>query len=869
MDAWLELLGRCALRVGQEERTAHLQRTSKGTSLLALLLLREGSACEPKYLQELLWPEASDLTKRAANFRQQLCRARSALGARSDALIADRQGIRLELRQEESDLGTFLGAIARRDWQSAIEVYGGPLLPGCADAWADAERERLRKALLDALASRADEQAPADALTTLERWQREAPESQEPLQKRWECLVKLNRQAQALAEATAWCAQNDPEPETQRLLERLRRATTRKIFPPLPAPWTQLIGREREIGELLGPVRGERLVTLHGEGGMGKTHLVLELAQRLYATFEEQIVFVDLSGLPPGADASRVWAALEQACNEPRHNLCRLRALLILDNVEHVLTAVRAVVYALLGSGRELQLLLTSRQALDYRHERRYRLHGLRPPDARELFLRLSSGDRARLDLPEEAAALERLCTRLEGWPLAIELAASRREAFPTLATLEENLEAALLEAGAAPGDPTVPERARTLVATLEWSARQLNAPTRRLWGVCKLFVGGVTPESLAQVASVEISSARDALVRLTSLSLVRCGDGGRHRLLEPIRAYLGPQDASMGRFARHFLHIAESGPGLEVLEEERANLLAAGAWLLRESPGEALRLGAALWRWWHRHGSHQQGLEFLQQALTAAGDHPARTEALLGAGALAYALRNPIGEALGREALRRACASGDERLKARAWLVWGLAALAAGEAHAAAHRSERAEALFSSLGDTRGVYLARGNRALAAEQASDLETALLLSEQTLSEFEASGNDDDWLNGANNLAHFLLKHGRTPQAARWLETILPRAWERSHRLAFLHGLQSALDLLEPDDAATLTGGLDRLRRDWGLPLAAEVTGQDQVQRWRREAELGETTWKATLTRGALLGPEDLLTFTRQALKKIR
>jgi predicted ATPase/DNA-binding SARP family transcriptional activator len=868
MNVRLKLLGRCTLRVGQEERSAHLRRTSKGTAILALLLLAEGRACEPEYLRELLWPEATDLKKRDDNFRQQLSRARSALGPYSDAMIADSQGIRLELREEESDLGTFLGAIARHDWERAIEVYGGPLLPGCADAWADEARERLRQALLDALAGRADEQALTDALVTLERWQREAPESQEPQRRRWECLVRLNRQAQALAEASAWCAQNDPEPETCRLLEKLRRATARKAFPPLPAPWTQLIGRERELGELLGPVRGERLVTLHGEGGIGKTHLVLELARRLYAAFEEQIVFIDLSGLPPGADTSSVWAALEQACEEPRRSLGGLRALLILDNVEHVLTAVGEVAGALLGSGRELQLLLTSRQALGYRHERRYRLHGLRPPEARELFLRICSSDRARLESPEEEAALERLCTRLEGWPLAIELVASRREVFPTLAALEENLEAALLTAGATPGDPTVPERARTLEATLEWSARQLDAPTRRLWSACKLFVGGVTPESLAGVASVEISSARDALARLTSLSLVRRGEGERCRLLEPIRTYLGPQEASQGRFANHFLCFAETAFCLEMLEEERTNLLEAGAWLLRESPGEALRLGAALWRWWHRHGSHRQGLDFLEQALAATGECPARTEALLGAGALAYALRNPIGEVLGREALERACVSGDERLEARAWLGWGLAALAVGEAHKAADRSERAEALFSSLGDARGVQLARGNRALAAEQAGDLEQALLLSEQTLSEFEASGSDDDWLNEANNLAHFLLKHGRTPQAARWLETVLPRAWERSHRLAFLHGLQSTLDLLEPEDAATLTGGLDHLRRDWGLPLAAEVTGQDQVQRWRREAELGEAAWKAALNRGALLSPEELLTFTRQALKKI-
>jgi predicted ATPase/DNA-binding SARP family transcriptional activator len=866
MNVRLELLGKCALHIGNEDRTKWLLRTRKGTSLLALLVLKEGGFCEPNYLQELLWPDPADFEKRAVNYRKQVSRIRAALGIVRDTLVTNDIGIRWDALVDWSDLGTFLDAIRRRDWQRAIDIYAGPLLPGCSDGWADEERERLRQLYLNALAERASEQSAEEALITLDRWKAEAPEDEEPIRQRWQRLVVLNRQSQALAEAEAWCARNDAEPETKRILEKLRTTSKRKTFPPLPSPWTELIGREAELSQLVGRVRGERLVTLCGEGGIGKTRMALELACRLYPAFDEQVAFVDLSSLALGSDAQAVWAALEQVCGESKQNIFSMQALFILDNAEHILPAVGEVVLELLNGGRELQLLLTSRKELGYRQERKYRLHGLAPRDAKALFLRISPLSE-QLDDALETAALENICSRIEGWPLAIELVASRREAFGSLGVMEANLEAALLEAGASPDDPTIPERSRTLQATLEWSARQLNEPIRSLWQACASFAGGISSEALAGVARTQEETTRKMLEQLTALSLVR-HDGTHFRLLEPVRAYLRPQETTRAAFAAYFLKLAESGVDITLLETERANLLAAGEWLMEQAPDDALRFGAALWRWWHRQGNHTQALIYLRKALAQVGDHPRRIEALLGAGALAYVLRHSSAEELGKEALDRAQAFGNIHLEARAWLTWGLAALGASNPQEAAYRSEQAEALFSTLGDPRGARLARGNRALAAEQAGDLDHALTLSELTLAEFDASGEDDDWLIEANNLVFFQLKHNLTYQAAHWLSRIISRATHQSHRMALLHGFQSALGILDTHDAAILTGGLDRFRNEWGLPLAIEAVGQNQVERWRREAALGESAWKEALQHGSMLPLNELIAFTLSALKKL-
>lgn len=858
----LQLLGKCTLHVGDEDRTAVLGRTGKGTGVLALLCLSEGNSCEPLYLQELLWPDSESPEKRAANYRQQVHRLRKALGESSAALITERNEIRLDMHAVRSDVNTFLNCLKQTDWKGALEAYGGSLLPRLGDAWVDEARGKLRKQYLDALAARVEElkhQKPGDALVILERWSDEAPESAEQIQwLRWEILVILNRQAEALAEAESYCARNpDAEDETRDWLKRLQKPPRLNDLPPLPVPWTPFIGRQDELAQLVGRVRGARLFTLCGEGGIGKTRMALELAQRLYDVFDQQVAFIDLSQLPAGAKAEAVKAVLEQTLKASLETIARARALLILDNAEHVLPAVGKVVQSLLGGGQQLQLLLTSRQELGYRHERKLRLHGLLLEDATELFIQISPVIENLAD-PGEKAALKRLYKHLEGWPLIIELTASRREAFDSLQALEANLEQALLEASASPDDPTISPRELTLNTTLDWSAHLLEEATRNLWHACPSFVGGISPEALAGVTALPVKTVQTALQHLASMSLLR-QEEERFRVLEPVRTYLKPKEVVQEAFASYFLELAEGKAEADVLLAERANLIAAGEWMLNHTPQDALRLSVAVWRFWWESGDLPQGFLLITRALKSVGEHPLRTEALLGAGALAYGLRLlQEADEIGKEALERAQVTGDPMLEARAWLNWGLAAIIpvrdTESALMAKERFLQAEPLFASKDSIRGVRMARSNQLLAALKAGEVGLAEQY-EEALAEFDAIGDIEGWLTEANNYADLLLQGHNKTEARAYFAEIVRRAHTHSQRRTLLQGLQGLANVVPEAQAAWLTGALDRLRLEWGLPLVPEVLGAEQVRRWNCESVLGTAAWNAALEAGAAL-PDD-------------
>ncbi|MGC4042844.1 MAG: BTAD domain-containing putative transcriptional regulator [Armatimonas sp.] len=853
--------------MGDEDRTELLERTRKGIGLLVLLSLSRGAAYESLYLQEILWPDSDDPKKRGGNYRTQVSRLRKALGDSKKALITGRQGVRLDTNYVSSDLATFLDCLARSDWHGAVVAYTGPLLPGEGDQWAEEEREKLRTRFLAAIAALVEQQAPEAALETIERWHREAPESEEPYRQRWRCLVMLNRQQQALSEALDYFEQ-DPnrEPETKLWLDRLHKVRRRKELPPLPTPWTRFIGREKELSLLVGQVRGERLFTLCGEGGMGKTRLALELAHRLYGTFEQQVAFIDLSRLPADAEAPAIWALLEQVLSEPMGSIPELRALLVIDNAEHVLAAVKEVVLELLDKGAELQLLLTSRQELGYWRERKRRIGGLLLRDARTLFLQVSPVIE-NLENPEESTALDNLCTRLDRWPLAIELTASRREAFQSLKALEQNLEQALVEAGASAGDPTVSDRERTLNTTLDWSARLLSEQVRFIWHACPSFVGGVSLEALAGVMVLPVDTVQAALEHLATASLLR-KEGERYRVLEPIRAYLKPKQTTQEAFANYFLHLAESQPGDATLEAERANMVAAGEWLVDHAPDDAMRLGAALWRFWWIHGSQTNGFAFLRRALAMAGEHALRTEVLIGAGALAYGIRDLEAEELGREAQERAHTIGDILLEARAWLNWGLAALIRDENDVGSERFRHAEELFTHANSERGVRLARANQVLAMVRAGNTDQVILLYQTSLKEFEANGEVDGWLTEALNFAFTLSRLGNRELRIPLVIEVLKRASQHAHLGTLARGFQACLELLPSLEAAVLWGALDQFRLDWGIPLSPDLVGKDQIERWKHEAILGNEAWQAARDLGASLSLEEVINRIIRILKNL-
>jgi predicted ATPase/DNA-binding XRE family transcriptional regulator len=448
----------------------------------------------------------------------------------------------------------------------------------------------------------------------------------------------------------------------------------------LPVPLATLVGREREIGEIDG-LLGEgslRLLTLTGAGGIGKTSLGVQAAKSAAKRFPDGVAFVALA---PLGDASLVMPTVSQvlglraAADVPsleavREYLRDKGFLLLLDNFEHVVEAAPEVA-DLLGPCPGLTVLATSRVSLRVRGEREYPVSSLAVSDpslslgaeevaatpAVRLFVERARAVVPSFELTEaNAAAVAAICWRLDGLPLAIELAAAQsRFLGPTalLARLDRALEAG--------GARDLPERQRTMRNTIDWSHDLLSRPERRLFERLSVFAGGFTLEAAEEVGAFAAGDVSMLLGDLVEQSLVVAEEdsesGMRYRMLEPIRHYAaerlgegGEETEIRRRHALWYTWFAEradaelAGPDqggwLDRLEAEHDNLRAALRWSLDgNEPEDGLRLAAALWRMWNARGYMREGRDWLEKALSSADDGPsaARAKALNVAGAIAY----------------------------------------------------------------------------------------------------------------------------------------------------------------------------------------------------------------------------------------
>jgi predicted ATPase/class 3 adenylate cyclase len=455
----------------------------------------------------------------------------------------------------------------------------------------------------------------------------------------------------------------------------------------LPVQPTPLVGREQEVTEVTGLVRREeaRLLTLTGPGGTGKTRLALQSAAELLEDFEDGVFFVSLAALSdPQLVASAVAATLgvTEVADRPlkeslKDFLREKRILLLLDNFEQVLEAA-PMVSELLLAAPDLRVLATSRTPLRLYGEHEYAVSPLalpdpqRPPSAERLthyeavrlFIERARAAKADFSMTNDnAPAVAQICHRLDGLPLAIELAAARIKLLTPqamLARLGNRLK--LLTGGAR----DLPERQRTLRATLEWSHALLEWDERALFGRLSVFAGGRTLEAIEAVCDAEGDLSVEVLDGVESLvdkSLLRQeeGVGGEPRfvMLETIHEYArekleesGEAEAVRRAHAEFFLALAEEaepelwGPEdvewLERLEAEHDNMRAALSWALeREEDAElVLRLAGALWRFWEARGYYNEGRKWLEEALEKEGRAPAavRAKALVAVGWLAHA---------------------------------------------------------------------------------------------------------------------------------------------------------------------------------------------------------------------------------------
>jgi predicted ATPase/DNA-binding XRE family transcriptional regulator len=491
----------------------------------------------------------------------------------------------------------------------------------------------------------------------------------------------------------------------------------------LPVPPTRLLGRERDTARVVELAIAHRLVTLTGTGGVGKTRLALAVAADLRDRFADGVVYVELAPLlDPGAVlptiADAVGTAPLAGADPTDVIVARLgdqQMLLVLDNFEHVVAAAPQVA-VLIEAVPGLTVLVTSRAPLRIRGEVEVAVDPLALPgdvgDAspalRLLLERAGSVSPGWGTVPGDASAVDAICARLAGIPLAIELAAARCRLLDPIA-LHDRLDTALLD-----GARDLPERQRTMRATLDWSYGLLEPQEQELLRLLGVFVGGFRLDDLEAVAFRAPLTEPDRVLRLlealSEQSLVVSEStptgGRRYRLLEPVAQYArarleegGDSDRFVAAHSDHFIGLAEeTGPhyrdggqiaALARIDAEHANLTAAIERSIAGGSAAAAGRGCwSLWMYWWLRGHHAHGRRLSEAAL--AHDLPAVVlpRAELAAATMAFAMDDVLG-ARDHWLAAEAHAGDDEVARANSVAGAGLAALAVGDLVLARERFE------------------------------------------------------------------------------------------------------------------------------------------------------------------------------------
>jgi predicted ATPase/class 3 adenylate cyclase len=550
-------------------------------------------------------------------------------------------------------------------------------------------------------------------------------------------------------------------------------------FPPLktlnqtnlPVAASALVGRERELGELLGLLRdGNRVVTVTGPGGSGKTRLALQVAAELVDDFVDGVFWVPLAALEePGLVLPTIAQTLGAGVDLAGH-LAQRQTLLLLDNFEHVLGAVPALA-EVLAEAPGVRVLGTSRAPLRVEGESEYALEPLQEPDAITLFVERSSAAGRRVEPDSTVAAI---CRRLDLLPLALELAAARTKLLAPAALLERlDRRLPVLTSGRR----DAPERQRTLRATIEWSHELLGDDAKRVFARLAVFSGDFSLEAAEAVCEAELES----LAALVDLSLLKPVGDDRFLMLETIGEYAAEQldasgeaEALRRRHAQYFLGVAESAHlAAETAEEQRpevaireqSQLRAALDWTLAADPELGLQIAAALEQFWHTNSPSEGG---------------SRTTALL-------------------ERVQ------DPALRARGLRVLGGVAIFRGEDAAARDLYLESLELYRSLGDAWGVSHLLMRLAHDALQRGAPDEARDLAEQSLALSREHGFTRNEIHILNLQGDLELKAGNEERGVALMEESARRAAEIGFvwwEMVTLFGL--ALGLLERGRAARAT-----------------------------------------------------------------
>jgi predicted ATPase/DNA-binding SARP family transcriptional activator len=760
--------------------------------VLAMLLMHANELVPASRLIDELW--GTDLPADPAGaLRTQLSRLRRALGPAGESLVTDGGGYRLRLRRDQFDAASFEDAVAAaaeatgkealRILDEALGLWRGPALAEFADRpFAQPEAVRLDALRVVARERRAELVlslgSAGDAIAALQQIVAEHPERERARGLLMRALYTDGRQTEALAAFASWRRYLseelglDPSPALREMEQGILRhsltpaeSPAPPVSPVVPLPVTSFVGREGDCLAVAGLLDQARLVTLHGPGGVGKTRLGLEVISQIAGRYRDGARFCDLAAIERPAAVTRAIAtavglserAFRRLDDQLIDELAGRQMLLMLDNCEHVADAVAAIAERMLRETRNVTVLATSRERLGVDGEHIWPVRPL-PADgpgapAVRLFLdRAHAADPAARQEERDYAAVADLCARLDGLPLAIELAAARLPGT-TVAEIAGSLQDrfGLLSSGRR-GD----SRHQSLQAVVDWSYHQLPDAEQELFRQLSVFhgwfdVGAARAVTAGQGRGADVAHA---VLHLTDRSLMtadRTSAGTCYRLLETLRSYglerldeRGELVTARTRHARWAadtvtqaaagLRGSEEGRWAATLDQHLDDLRAAHSWLSGQDVGLSLRMTAEL-HWYALLHCRSELFRWADVATAAAAgsNTPFYSEALASAASGAiYRGDLRAGETAARAAL--AAARDEDPVAARRPLeALGDIAIFGGDPERAASRYRKSYDLSINAADyfdaawdaaSGAAALAYGNRLAEARQFADLAQA-------------------------------------------------------------------------------------------------------------------------------------------------
>ena len=890
--------------------------TPKQRALLAKLLLARGAVVARDQLVDAVWADEPPGSA-AASLQVYVHGLRRALGA--ERIERHGSGYRARLARGELDLDRFEELVARAeralaaggaddaaaDVAAALELWRGPALADLADEPVGAaEAGPLEDSRLRALELRNEARLAlgehSALVGELERLIAAEPYRERLREQHVLALYRAGRQKEALEayRAARRVLSDELGVEPGSGLRELERAILRhdaSLAAPeprraattlLPAPATPLIGRRLEVAAVAALLRECRLVTLTGPGGTGKTRLAIAAAEELSQQLRQGAVFVDLA---PVRDPALLVPTIAQALGVRENgvslpgalaeHLRQQRILLVLDNLEQLLDGVTAI-SGLLAAAPGLRVLATSREPLRLYGEHRYAvppfpvpgpnearsLETLAANDAVRLFVARAGAVAPGFSLTEaNGAPVAEICRRLDGLPLAIELAAARIDVLTPVAVAHElGRSLDLLTEGAR----DLPPRQQTLRATIDWSYALLGKPERAVFRRLAVFAGGWTLAAAAAVCDEPRDVVEPILASLVSKNLVRpdgaSGGEPRYAMLETIHEYARERldagsavEALARRHADFFLRLAEQidqtvraggvdpVPLLDVVEREHDNLRAALDHLHgRDDVARELRLASALQYFWVVRGHHGEGRARLDQALARDRPNDPRllAKALASGGRIAYR-QGDFEQARHRyvESLAAAREAADDSAIGQALSDLGGVTREAG-GHEAAEQlyAESADALRRAGNIVRlGTVL--NNRARLCLERGEIARARELADEALALQDESGDKEGRIFTTSTLGQIALGEGHVDEAARRLHESLALAREVGYQDEAANCLFAIGELTLRRGDATLAGrlggaadailesvGIARLRSDDRAVREGLLTGVERA-----------------------------------------